>query len=564
MCDSGTFLLFFLLSLIYGVFVVLAATKIRHLTDFSSEWRHSIVFFVVLLVQVSLRFIANILLCTCTAQGFFFSFVMFSVPDVLFLAAFLMLIWQLVTVYFFAHLNQAVLETVVRRPKLKHLAKAIYAAVLVWLVVAGILYVCMVFGALLPSEVSQAVAIVNICFSAFAISTLCYLQVKFSGSPVMSPRWTTSLHTITRVSIIWTLGRTISGILQLCNMLGLNLLSENISDNSYSEVFQFAIWLSIILFSEVFCYFLVLDEEFMRIFMDSETEDLLRQPLRSSAISPQDDEMEALSSREISEVCQLKINESIKQKQHGLGCISNAVFKGNPVAVRRISFARLTQYVYENLTSEAELLKGLQVKHLLPFIELKVELPEVYLITALAEKGSLHNALHVEKVQFSPAEKLRICQELALCLQSLHNLGLSHGHLTSHNVLFSADNTVLVSDVGFNSLRKYASVTLKYCNKSSWSSPELLRDSGQVVIKAKESDDIYSFGMILWELFSEQEPFPGTSRKRLNQMICLDGFRPVIPISVNEELAQLMISCWNVEPQHRPTFRLVYGSLCQM
>eukprot|EP00359_Climacostomum_virens_P003246 CAMPEP_0204902322 /NCGR_PEP_ID=MMETSP1397-20131031/3604_1 /ASSEMBLY_ACC=CAM_ASM_000891 /TAXON_ID=49980 /ORGANISM="Climacostomum Climacostomum virens, Strain Stock W-24" /LENGTH=343 /DNA_ID=CAMNT_0052070815 /DNA_START=628 /DNA_END=1655 /DNA_ORIENTATION=+ len=342
-------------------------------------------------------------------------------------------------------------------------------------------------------------------------------------------------------------------------MLGLTLLSENLSDNSYSEVLQFAIWLSILLFSEVFCYFLVLDEEFMRIFIDSETNEHLNQPLKNShpAPHPPEDEMESVHVKE-NEMSQLIVDESSKSRQHGLGTVSTGTFRGKPVAVRRISFVRLTQYVYENLTEEAENLKALEVEHLLPLIELQVELPEVYIITALAEKGSLYNALHTERVSFSIAEKIRISRELAMCMRDLHLQNWAHGHLTSHNVLLDASNTVRLSDLGFYSLKKYASVTIQYSNKSSWSSPEQLKDSGQIVMKAKESDDIYSFGMILWELFSEQEPFPGLSRKRLQQMICQEGFRPEIPNRIDEELAQLMKSCWNVEPLRRPTFRLVY------
>lgn len=50
--------------------------------------------------------------------------------------------------------------------------------------------------------------------------------------------------------------------------------------------------------------------------------------------------------------------------------------------------------------------------------------------------------------------------------------------------------------------------------------------SGQVVTKEKETDDVYSFGMILWELFTENEPLPGQSRKRLHEIIGLEGFCP--------------------------------------
>ena len=41
-----------------------------------------------------------------------------------------------------------------------------------------------------------------------------------------------------------------------------------------------------------------------------------------------------------------------------------------------------------------------------------------------------------------------------------------------------------------------------YTYKSGWSSPEILKEKRLTPVKAMETDDIFSFGMIVWEIFS--------------------------------------------------------------
>jgi hypothetical protein len=133
--------------------------------------------------------------------------------------------------------------------------------------------------------------------------------------------------------------------------------------------------------------------------------------------------------------------------------------------------------------------------------------------------------------------------------------------LTSHNILLDERLDPYIADLGYNKVKKYAGIVSGYTNVGSWSSPELLRDKRLTPIKSQVADDAYSFGMILWELLAEQEPFPGHSRKQLLQQVVELGNRPFIPSDTPEDLAEIILKCWNPEPQERPDMAFVFHVL---
>lgn len=90
-----------------------------------------------------------------------------------------------------------------------------------------------------------------------------------------------------------------------------------------------------------------------------------------------------------------------------------------------------------------------------------------------------------------------------------------------------------------------------------WMAPEVL--SGKEV---DEKADVYSFGLVLWEIVTGMELFPEMeSYSQFKRAICIEDYRPNIPPKNKQgqpivtSLQDLMRKCWDKNPKARPAFK---------
>jgi len=71
--------------------------------------------------------------------------------------------------------------------------------------------------------------------------------------------------------------------------------------------------------------------------------------------------------------------------------------------------------------------------------------------------------------------------------------------------------------------------------------------------KYNEKVDIYSFGMILYEIISNRIPFDNLKNNTHIMSVVLDGNRPELDILDDSMLKKLIQSCWDKDPSNRPS-----------
>lgn len=73
--------------------------------------------------------------------------------------------------------------------------------------------------------------------------------------------------------------------------------------------------------------------------------------------------------------------------------------------------------------------------------------------------------------------------------------------------------------------------------------------------KVTEKADVYSYGIVLWEIVTQKIPFPDvTSFPQFRQAICLNNVRPPVDDIKLSSIRDLLAECWHKDPAQRPPF----------
>jgi serine/threonine protein kinase len=151
----------------------------------------------------------------------------------------------------------------------------------------------------------------------------------------------------------------------------------------------------------------------------------------------------------------------------------------------------------------------------------------------------MYDAAYKNKT-LSVFEKASIATEIAKGLDQLHNSvspPLCHGRLTPKNIFIERDPEigirVMIGDLQMQTFLNYASTLMGYRGATAWSSPEVLENSGKQMGEPSKEQDIYSFGMILWEIFHGAAPFDGNTKLAINYVLNEDS-RPMIDEEIDQ------------------------------
>ena len=572
----------FILALLYTMFFFISCLRTYQSKRFVDVWRGAKLLFICITIQTLCRLTSSWIVATLDdsddtiLDDLNINSIIISFPDTLFIAGYMMLIWIVVSDSYNTRLSTHDLSReVVINPLLNKIGRIIRIAIAVWLMLMALMYVLLVFEVINMRVLNYFFMSANLCISLGVMIAYFLIQFRFSGTPFVNIRAENDSRKIFIVSVIWTVGRTLHAVLFIFDRFNLLSISKTISGSEQEDIISTIIYITDILVTEMLCLYLVLESSFFRIFKIRPSSDVYT-PLvtRSPIPRPSDGNNEEMKSLKVSvnsnipknpelESSLLTTTDAFMTKEGKLGELHLGTYNSFPVLIRKITFKRYNSYIGEGIIKDILELRDVDSFHLLPITGACINAPLVEIVTPYILNGSLYNALHKTNVLFSEIHRLKIARELAEGMRELHMQGKVHGHLTSHNVLMDDEWLVKVSDLGMNYLKKYASADLSYSNKSAWSSPEMLNDKSPICMKASRADDVYSYGVILWEIFTGQEPFPDVSIKKLRQLGS-EGYRPNIPDNIDEGITHLIKSCWNVDPKSRPDFKLIYSTLCMI
>ncbi|XP_078504380.1 mitogen-activated protein kinase kinase kinase 7 isoform X1 [Lissotriton helveticus] len=177
----------------------------------------------------------------------------------------------------------------------------------------------------------------------------------------------------------------------------------------------------------------------------------------------------------------------------------------------------------------------------------------VCLVMEYAEGGSLYNVLHGAEPlpQYNAAHAMSWCLQCSQGVQYLHSMkpkALIHRDLKPPNLLLVAGGTVLkICDFGTACDIQTHMTNNK--GSAAWMAPEVFEGSNY-----SEKCDVFSWGIILWEVITRRKPFDEIGGPAFRIMWAVhNGTRPPLIKNLPKPIESLMTRCWSKDPPQRPS-----------
>ncbi|CAI2173225.1 938_t:CDS:2 [Funneliformis geosporum] len=185
-----------------------------------------------------------------------------------------------------------------------------------------------------------------------------------------------------------------------------------------------------------------------------------------------------------------------------------------------------------------------------------------------ADGGALRKYLKDNFDKLTWDDKYKFAYQLASAVSYLHEEGIVHRDLHSNNILIH-QHVIKLADFGLSkrieeATKKHSEVfgILPYVDPKRFDR-QRKNDNTLQSYTLNEKSDIYSVGVLLWEISSGRPPFyvEGVEYDVTLAIDILQGLRERIIPGTPEYYVKIYTECWEGEPENRPAINKIVDSL---
>ncbi|KAL4419965.1 hypothetical protein ABPG75_007063 [Micractinium tetrahymenae] len=234
--------------------------------------------------------------------------------------------------------------------------------------------------------------------------------------------------------------------------------------------------------------------------------------------------------------------------------VFKVLFRGEVCAAKEVDLGR-SPAIQELFVQEAERLHQLRHAHVVALYGVALSGSRGIILMEYCSGRDLHSALQLRIAGTQRrlfgwyARGRHVAVDIAKALNFLHSKGCVHMDIKSSNVLLTGSGTAKLADIGLARLQQgtHLSDMPNACGTFAWMAPEVIMGS-----RCTSAVDIFSFGVVLWELITGEAPKRGEMRL------------PEVPRECPQEAADLITRCMSLEPRDRPTAQQLMQQLAAM
>ena len=219
--------------------------------------------------------------------------------------------------------------------------------------------------------------------------------------------------------------------------------------------------------------------------------------------------------------------------------------------IKQILTEGMTQKEKDDVFNEAKILGKLDHQNIIKFIEFfesPKPRPTLNIVTEYADGGDLSEKIKMQNNKpFTESEILDYFTQICLALKHIHEKKIIHRDLKSGNIFLMKSGLVKLGDFGISKgFEKTMEKAKTMVGTPYYLSPEILENKPY-----DSKTDIWSLGVLLYEMMTFKMPFNANSLPMLSMKI-MKGNYPPPPSVYTKDLREIVSKCLNVNPSKRP------------